>query len=88
MQKHLNRRTLLRAAGVSMALPMLDAMEPAFAKNSSLEIPRRMVAINVDLGFLPEEFFPKAAGRDFELSPYLEALKDFRDRFKLLNVNG
>ena len=62
-----------------MALPMLDAMTPAFAKEQTDGMPRRMVAINVDLGFMPEEFFPKAAGRDFELSPYLELLKDFRD---------
>lgn len=68
-----------------MALPMLDAMTPAFAKESSLEVPRRMVAINVDLGFLPEEFFPKAAGRDFELSPYLETLRDFRNEFTVFN---
>ena len=75
----------MRAAGVSMALPMLDAMTPAFAKESSLEVPRRMVAINVDLGFLPEEFFPKATGRDFELSPYLKTLKDFRSEFTVFN---
>lgn len=75
----------MRSAGVSMALPMLDAMMPAFAKESSLEIPRRMVAINVDLGFLPEEFFPKTFGREFELSPYLETLKDHRNDFTVFN---
>ncbi|MCS7467628.1 DUF1552 domain-containing protein [Stieleria sp. ICT_E10.1] len=44
-----------------------------------------MIAINVDLGFLPEEFFPTKAGRDFELSRYLELLKDFRNDFTVLS---
>ncbi len=68
-----------------MALPMLDAMTPAFAKDSALDIPRRMVAINVDLGFLPDEFFPSAAGRNFKLSPYLETLKEFRNDLTVFN---
>ncbi|WP_323379637.1 DUF1552 domain-containing protein [Stieleria sedimenti] len=85
MPKRLPRRTVLRAAGAGLALPLLDAMIPAFAKETESDIPRRMIAINVDLGFLPEEFFPTKAGRDFELSRYLELLKDFRNDFTVLS---
>lgn len=85
LRRSLSRRTLLRSAGAAMALPMLDAMVPAFAKESAHSIPRRMIAINVDLGFMPEEFFPQKAGRQFELSPYLKQLKDFRNDFTVFN---
>jgi len=79
MSKYLSRRSVLRAAGATLALPMLDAMTPAFATPDQREVHRRMIAINVDLGFMPEEFFPKQTGRDFELSRYLRILEPFRD---------
>ncbi len=83
---HLSRRTLLRGAGAAMALPLLDAMIPAFAKApEELTTPRRMIAVNVDLGFLPEEFFPKRAGKDYEPSPYLKVLGDFRDDYTVFS---
>lgn len=85
MPKQLSRRTILKAAGASLTLPMLDAMVPAFAKESTQPIPRRIIAVNVDLGFMPEEFFPKKTGRDFELSPYLGLLKDFRNDLTVFN---
>ena len=85
MSISLPRRTMLKAAGASLALPMLDAMTPAFARAKTESVPRRMIAINVDLGFLPEEFFPKQAGRDYELSPYLSHLKKFQNDFTVFN---
>ena len=42
---------------------------------------RRMIAINVDLGFMPEEFFPKGSGKNYELSPYLKLLVDLKNQF-------
>ncbi len=85
MPRHLPRRTVLKAAGASLALPLLDAMVPAFSSELPQPPPRRMIAINVDLGFMPEEFFPEAAGRDFALSPYLSVLKDFRNDFTVFS---
>lgn len=75
---HLNRRTFLRASGVSLALPMLDAMVPAFAKAKAAEPPLRMLAVCTNMGILSEYFNPTTAGEDYEASPYLEILKDFR----------
>ena len=80
----LDRRTFLRGAGVAMALPLLDVM----ARRASAATPavkRRMVCINTPLGVHPEYFFPEKAGRDYELSPYLEVLKDFRDDFTVIS---
>ncbi|MCO8124541.1 DUF1552 domain-containing protein [Stieleria sp. TO1_6] len=84
-RKSLNRRTLLKAAGASLALPFLDAMRPAFSAQQDSPLPKRMVAINVDLGFMPERFFPKQSGRDYKLSPYLEPLNDLRDDFTIFS---
>ncbi len=68
-----------------MSLPLLDAMTPAFARNTDAATPKRMVAINVDLGFMPEEFFPEKAGRGYKLSPYLEIVKKFREQFTVFS---
>ena len=72
----LSRRSFLRAAGVSLALPLLEvnAVGAPAAK-----LPRRMVCINTPLGLHPAAFFPEKAGKGYALSPYLEVVKDFRE---------
>ena len=70
----LSRRNFLRGAGVAMALPFLDAMRPTFAAEDAKAIPRRMIAIETNMGILPQFFFPEKPGRDFELTPYLQKL--------------
>lgn len=87
-RRALSRRSFLRGAGVVLALPLLDAMIPAFAAsapNSAPAKPRRMLAICNNLGVLPGEFFPKDTGRDYALSPYLETLKEHRDDFTVFS---
>jgi hypothetical protein len=74
----------LRGAGVAMALPLLDAMRPAFAAGKS-EIPRRIVAVETNMGILPQFFFPEKAGKDYALSPYLERLKAHRNHFTVFS---
>lgn len=84
-QRAIPRRRFLRGAGVAMGLPFLDAMRPAFAAGKADEAPRRMLAICNNLGVLDTQFFPKQAGRDYELSPYLSELKAFRDDFTVFS---
>src|SRR5881628_283606 len=87
----LSRRKFLRGAGILLSLPLLDAMTPAFAaaaKRVAADATpggktRRMFAICNNLGLLPEHFFPKESGRDYELSPYLQVLKKHRDDFSV-----
>lgn len=86
----LSRRTLLRGAGVALSLPMLDAMLPAFRGNAcaaevSLNPPRRMIAIQTNMGILSQNFFPTATGSDFELTAYLDHLKDFKSKMTVLS---
>lgn len=79
----LPRRFFLRGAGVSLALPMLDCMAPLFAQSAAP--PHRMLIIANNLGVLPKFFFPQAAGKDYELSPYLSALAQFRNDFTVFS---
>ncbi len=74
----------MRGAGVAMALPLLDAMRPAFAAEKA-DVPRRMVCIETNMGILPQFFFPEQAGKDYALSPYLERLKANRDHLTVFS---
>lgn len=81
----LSRRTFLRAAGVALALPALEAMTPTRVRAAANEAPRRMICINTTLGLHTPNLFPGKAGRDYELTPYLEAIKEFRDDFTVFS---
>jgi hypothetical protein len=76
------RRTFLRTAGISLALPWLDALA---AEPKGSQSPRRMVCVCAPLGLHPDYFFPKQTGRGYELSPYLEMLKDYRDDMTVIS---
>ena len=77
----LSRRTFLKAAGVSLALPWLEAT----ARGADAKPPRRMVCVCTPLGLHAPNLFPEAAGKDYKLTPYLEVLKDFRDDFTVVS---
>src|ERR1700722_14766485 len=78
----LTRRHFLRAAGVSLALPWLDALAPA---QNAARPPRRMVCICTPLGVHPQNFFPQAAGQDYALTPYLEVVRELRNDFTVIS---
>src|SRR5215813_9712376 len=81
----LHRRTLLRAAGVSLALPCLDAFAPTSARAAEAQLRRRMICICAPLGLHPAYFFPEKEGKDYELTPYLEVLKEYRSDFTVVS---
>ena len=81
--RSLSRRAMLRGAGVGLALPMLDAMRPAFARQSKLVPPQRFAWIYVPNGVVQDAWHPKKVGAEWEITPTLEPLAPFR---KHLNV--
>ena len=88
--KSLPRRTFLKGLGVGLSLPFLDAMIPAVVKANSmvakeLESPKRMIGICNNLGVLPEKFFPKNPGKNYELSPYLKTIEQYRNDFTVFS---
>jgi len=78
-RKHLPRRTFLRGMGAAIALPMLDAMTPAFAAPRAAAAPKRLAFVYVPNGITMEEWTPAAAGRAFEYTRVLKPLEPFRD---------
>lgn len=82
--KSLSRRTVLRGAGVVVALPWLDAMQATLASKAS-ESPRRMVCIETNMGILPKNFFPDGEGFDYRPSPYLERLSSHRQQLTVFS---
>ena len=82
----IHRRTLIRAAGISLALPRLDVFGgDSTGVSDASQLPRRMICICAPLGLHPDNFFPAKAGKDYGLSPYLDILKDYRDEFTVIS---
>ena len=81
----LSRRIFLRGAGVTLALPLLDAMLPRSLRAAEDAAPRRMISICTNMGLMPRYFFPGGAGRDYALSPYLEIIGEHRADFTVFS---
>src|SRR3954465_4265571 len=76
------RRTFLRSAGISLALPWLDKFSVARAATTS---PRRIVSICAPLGLHPDNFIPQDSGKGYTASPYLDLLKEYRDDLTVIS---
>jgi hypothetical protein len=73
-KKYLNRRTVLRGVGASIALPLLDAMIPAataLAKTAAMPKPR-MGFVYFPHGAVMDHWSPTATGTDFAMTKILE----------------
>ena len=86
--RHLSRRTVLRGLGVSLALPLLDSMVPAFAARrttAALQPVKRLAAVYAPMGMNMSQWTPSTEG-PLALSPILAPLAGFKER--LLVVSG
>ncbi|MCC6989425.1 MAG: DUF1552 domain-containing protein [Acidobacteria bacterium] len=86
-KKALSRRTALKALGVALPLPFLDAMVPALtALEQSAAQPRlRFGAVYTPNGVIPSQWFPTGVGRDFQFSPSLMPLERFRNDLTIIS---
>ena len=85
-KKHLSRRTVIKGAGVTLALPFLEAMIPAataLAQTAAIPkmrmgffyIPHGAIMGNTVHGPQMDRWTPAGAGADFKLSPILTSLE-------------
>jgi hypothetical protein len=82
--RRLTRRTLLRgAAGISVALPFLEAMRPRVGKAQTAG-PQRFGVFFSANGMLPNTWEPKGGETDFEFSQALQPLAPHRDDLVIL----
>src|SRR5262245_5780567 len=88
-KKHIDRRAVLKAAGVMLGLPFLDAMVPAgTALAQTAAVPRLRtgffyiphVAIMGNTSHAPalDKWTPSGSGADFKLSPILASLESYK----------
>jgi Protein of unknown function (DUF1552) len=84
-RRHLSRRTVLRALGASIALPWLDAMQPAFAGAAPAAPPVRLAFVYIPNGVIPAQWTPAGEGRDFTLSRILKPLEPYREDLLVLS---
>jgi len=83
----LPRRTFLRGVGATVALPLLDAMVPAFtAIGKTAAAPRlRFGAIYVPNGIIMNQWTPATVGSGFELMPTHQPLLPFQDKLTVVS---
>lgn len=72
--KPLSRRTVLRGAGVALALPFLDAMRPRTASAQNA-VPKRFVVFFSSNGTIKDQWQPTGTETAFTLSPILAPLE-------------
>lgn len=83
----LSRRTFLRAAGVSVALPMFECMAPARATIAK-DAPRRVACFYIPNGVNNFNWIPSTDGFDYELAPTHEPLRDLKEDFSIISGTG
>lgn len=80
--KTLDRRTFLRGIGGTLvALPHLDSV----AAEGRPRTPMRMVCVGTHFGFVPQLFFPKQAGLNYQAPMYLQQLEQHRAKFTVFS---
>ena len=87
-RRPLSRRAMLRALGVSIALPWLESLsvwaeEPAAGKAS--EPPVRLAVLFAGNGFHKQEWWAKGEGRAMELGKVLLPLEKFKEKMVLVD---
>ncbi len=85
-KKSIPRRTFLKGAGASIALPVLDAMFPALASvKDRAEIPKRLSIVYAPNGMNMTKWTPTETGANYQLTPILQPLAAYKDRMTVLS---
>src|SRR5882724_10863591 len=89
-KKHLHRRTFLKAAGATVALPLLDAMVPArtLLAATAAKPAARLGFVYLPHGAIMDRWTPAQEGANFEFSPILKPLEAFREHVDIVSGLG
>jgi hypothetical protein len=89
-KKHLSRRWVLRGAGVTIALPLLDAMIPAATALAATpaNVKPRLAYVYFPHGAVQKFWTPDGAGKDFKFSRILKPLEDAGMRDYVTVISG
>ena len=82
----IDRRKVLRGAGVTIALPLMESLLPAsVAAVEQVSRTPRLATIAEPFGVVQDRFFPKTTGADYEMSPTLEPLQRVKSDFTVFS---
>ena len=85
-KRTISRRAALRGAGVALGLPWLEAMTPAaVGATTQAKAPVRLAVLYMANGVNTGSWTPTGKGRDWELSPSLEPLRDLKDQVTVVS---
>jgi hypothetical protein len=87
-KKHISRRAVLKGVGASIALPLLDAMNPAataWAKTAAGSAPKRFAFVGFPHGAIMDRWSPMQTGANYEISTILEPLSPFREHLTIVS---
>src|SRR5205814_3928628 len=87
-RRHIPRRTFLRGAGITLALPLPDAMVPAataMAQTAAVPAKSRFVGLFFPHGMGPGWWVPKTEGPLTEMPYILESLENVKDKTNVLS---
>jgi hypothetical protein len=87
-KKHISRRAILKGVGASIALPLLDAMNPAataWAQTPAGSTPKRFAFIGFPHGAIMDKWSPAGTGANYEMSPILQPLEPFRQHLTIVS---
>jgi hypothetical protein len=93
-QKSLDRRTLLRGLGATLALPLLDAMVPALkaTRLTAAQPAIRLGFVYTPNGIIQKGWLPATQGADFAFTPTMKSLEPLREKLivvsNLAQLNG
>lgn len=71
--------------GATLALPLLDAMLPAFTTARAATQPSRFGFVYIPHGVVLDRFLPAIIGRGFEYQPIMKPLEAFKDQTTLVS---
>lgn len=86
MNSRLDRRTVLKGMGATIALPFLECMTPASrAAQAAMQPPTRLMFHWIGTATNMGDWFPKDEGPNYTLSPALKPLERVRQHFSVIS---
>src|SRR6187200_408116 len=87
-KKQISRWTVLKGVGATIALPLLDAMNPAataWAQTAAGTTPKRFAFVGFPHGAVMDRWSPPQTGTNFEMSPILQPLEPLRQHLTIVS---
>src|SRR4030095_4919022 len=87
-KNQISRRMVLKGVGATIALPLLDAMNPAataWAQTPAGSTPKRFAFIGFPHGAIMDKWSPVQTGASFEMSPILQPLEPLRQHLTIVS---